>query len=134
VVRHYLPGTIAIVIGSCFLPTDTCACVLAPPSAIVFGTVSSASQSPAPIAALEITAYRPSCGDTMIDLKQVSSSVGGAYRAEIGGANPGETVCLRVWARGVFGGPADTAASVGTRVRMSTAPLRDSVRVDLQLP
>ena len=125
----------ATALGSCSLFTDTCACVLPPPAAVVFGTVTRATGTPASDAAVVVATWRPPCDPVPANLPtglNTSTDGQGAYRVIIGSPTEG-LQCVRVTAR--FG-TAEAGRVVTVEARLDTGGENhlDSVRVDLTLP
>ena len=125
----------ATTLGSCTFFTDTCACVLPPPAAIVFGTVTRATGAPASDAAVVATTWRLPCDPLPANLPtgvNTTADGQGAYRVGIFTVAEG-LQCVRVTARL---GTSEVGRVVTVEARLHTGgeDQLDSVRVDLTLP
>ena len=122
-----------VVVVSCIFPTDSCACVLTPPSAIAYGTVVDASG--APIAGARVVqefGTGSMCEGTASGVLDVATSdVGGIYEGQLSLLPAGKS-CIRLRATATGFAPASGNGVVEGKASADPAGL-DRVRVDFVL-
>jgi hypothetical protein len=132
--RHLSGFLAAGIFAACFLPTDSCACLRPPASALAIGTVTVASGDPAPNAMVAGETWRPPCDvvpPQSFGVSQTTADARGAFRLVVIGVDE-SLHCVRVTAR--LGTVATSRiVTVGMRADPREDQL-DSVRVELMLP
>ena len=84
-------------VAACIFPTDSCACVLVPPSAIAFGTVVTTGGAPIPGArVVHEVGTGSSCGGTASGALDVATTdADGSYEGQLG-ILPDAAACVRL--------------------------------------
>lgn len=123
---------------ACSLDTGPRGCDICTTSAIVFGTVRSASGTPVPGARVSVEARETSCRGTQIGGEDAIADTSGAYRVRLRSPEAPTAVCLVVTgvpptSSGMMSG-SDTGHVVRMQPDYGRDESTDSVRVDLTLP
>jgi hypothetical protein len=134
--RTALTGSACVLLLSCSIPTDTCACPPARAHAVIYGSVHSPAGQPNAGAQVQATVFRAVCGEGTGESdptgNPVATEAAGGYRLRFYSMLGPQAVCVRVTARSTSA--ADSAVvHVALALRNEwVAP--DSIRVDFVLP